>query len=121
MRTRLLDKAQEDMWIYPEVQATDARGNKMKVPAKEPVKCRVTVSVDQGSDAELAGQVSVEVLRVLSRDAPAGSFARIVFRERQWDLAYPPVFTHGVSRLTRHVEFGIRGRNHTAGTDGALS
>lgn len=109
----LLDKGTEDMFIYPQVTATDKRGNTISIPSETPVKIRVSTSIDQGSDAELAGQVSVKVLRVITRHAPLESWARIVYAGEEWDLAYPPRQTPGVSRATRHTEFGIRSRNTT--------
>lgn len=113
-RSIILDKGLEDMWIYPQEKHRDKRGNTIYQPSETPVRIRVTTSVDQGSDAELPGQVSVPVLRCLTRSAPVGPWARIVYNDAEWDLAYPARFTPGVSRLTRHVEFGIRGRNTTA-------
>lgn len=107
----LLDKGTEDMWIYPQVKVRDKRGNYIDMPSETPTKLRVSTAVDQGSDAELAGQVSVKVLRVITRSAPIESWARIVYAGEEWDLAYPPRFTPGLSRSTRHVEFGIRSRN----------
>jgi len=107
----LLDKGTEDMYIYPQIEATDKRGNTIELPSDTPVKIRVSTSIDQGSDAELAGQVSVKVLRVITRHAPLESWARIVYAGEEWDLAYPPRQTPGVSRATRHTEFGIRSRN----------
>ena len=114
MRSKILDQGLEDMWIYPEVVHEDKRGNRIKLPSETPVKIRVTTSIDQGSDAELAGQVSVKVLRCLTRSAPVGSWVRVVYQGEEWDLAYPPRQTPGITRLTRHVEFGIRGRNANA-------
>lgn len=110
-KSRLLDKGTEDMFIYPQIEATDKRGNTIEIASDTPVKIRVSTSIDQGSDAELAGQVSVKVLRVITRHAPLESWARIVYAGEEWDLAYPPRQTPGVSRATRHTEFGIRSRN----------
>lgn len=120
MRSKILDQGLEDMWVYPEILHEDKRGNKIKLPSETPIQFRVTTSIDQGSDAELAGQVSVEVLRCITRSAPVGSWSRIVYQDKEWDLAYPPRQTPGLTRLTRHTEFGIRSRNATAGADGAL-
>lgn len=111
----ILDRGLEDMWVYPQVEVSNKRGDTFFEPADEPVKIRVTTSVDQGSDAELPGQVSVPVLRCLARDAPLGAWVRIVYRGEEWDLAYPPRRTPGLSPATRHWEFGIRGRNSDAG------
>lgn len=119
MRTKILDQGLEDMWIYPETIHEDKRGNRLKLPSETPVKIRVTTSIDQGSDAELAGQVSVEVLKCIARKAPVGSWARIVYQNKEWDLAYPPRQTPGVTRLTRHTEFGIRSRNSNVSGGGS--
>lgn len=111
MKSRLLDRGSELMLIYPQVEQHDSRGNKVFRPSPHPVTVRVTVSEDRGSDAELAGQISSEVLRVLTRKAPAGSWGRIMFRDESWDIVAPPIKTPGMSRATRHVEFNIRSRN----------
>ena len=99
------------MDIYPEVEHTDSRGNKILLPSHTPVTVRVSASEDRGSDAELAGQISSEVLRILARSAPADSWSRIMFRGEAWDVVAPPIRTVGMSRATSHVEFNIRSRN----------
>lgn len=103
------------MLIFPEVEIINNRGERIMMPADEPVKIRVTTSVDRSADAELPGQVSVKVMRVLARSAPVGSWAGVEFRGERWDLAAPPRFTHGLSRATRHVEFTIRSTNNSGG------
>lgn len=110
-RSRLLDAGRETMLIYPEVTTTNARGDSVRIPAEVPVEIRVTTSSQRQGDAELPGQVSIKAMRCITRDAPVGSWARIVFRGEEWDLAAPPRFTPGVSRNTQHVEFVIRSRN----------
>ena len=114
-RSRLLDAGREVMLIYPEVVTRNARGDEVRVPADVPVKIRVTTSSQRQGDAELPGQVSIKAMRCIARDAPVGSWARIVFRGEEWDLAAPPRFTPGVSRNTQHVEFVIRSRNRLQG------
>lgn len=99
------------MLIYPEVRVIDSRGNHITVPADTPVKIRVTTAEDRSSDAELPGQVSVKVVRVLTRSAPVGSWARVVYNGEEWDLATPPRWVKGVSKATTHVEFNLRSRN----------
>lgn len=110
-RSLLLDAGKETMLIYPEVLTHNARGDEVRVPADEPVEIRVTTSAQRQGDAEIPGQVSIKAMRCIARDAPVGSWARIVFRGEEWDLAAPPRFTPGLSRATRHVEFVIRSRN----------
>lgn len=99
------------MLIYPEVEATNARGDKVRMPAETPVEVWVTSSAQRQGDAELAGQVSIKSMRCIARSAPLGSWARIVYRGEEWDLATPPRFTPGLSKATQHVEFIIRSRN----------
>jgi hypothetical protein len=110
-RSRLLDKGRELMLIYPETEVVNARGDTVRIPAAVPVEVWVTTSSQRQGDAELAGQVSIKSMRCITRSAPVGSWARIVFQGEEWDLATPPRFTPGLSRATRHVEFIIRSRN----------
>lgn len=110
-RSRLLDAGRETMLIYPEILTTNARGDEVRVPSETPVEIRVTTSSQRQGDAELPGQVSIKAMRCITREAPVGSWARIIFRGEEWDLAAPPRFTPGVSRNTQHVEFIIRSRN----------
>lgn len=110
-RSVLMDRGREQMFIYPEVIVINNRGEPVKVPAKEPVEVWVTTSSQRQSDAELAGQISIKSMRCITRSAPVGSWARIVYRGEEWDLATPPRFTRGLSRATEHVEFIIRSRN----------
>jgi hypothetical protein len=99
------------MVVYPEISVTNDRGQTIEMADMDhPVTIRVTVSADRPSDAELTGNVQNKIMRVLTRDAPVDSWALIVFRGEEWDLARPP----HPSRFTRssgHVEFLIRSRN----------
>lgn len=110
-RSRLLDKGREKMLIYPEVEVINARGDRVRVPAETPVEVWVTTSTQRQGDAEIPGQVSIKSMRCITREAPVGSWARIVYNGEEWDLATPPRFTAGLSKATAHVEFIIRSRN----------
>lgn len=110
-RNRFLDEGKELILVYPEVTKVNKRGEKITMPADTPVQVWVTTTADRGWDAELAGQVEVTVVKCFARDAPVGSWARIVYNGEEWDLAMPPRFTPGVTKATRHVEFRIRARN----------
>lgn len=110
-RSRLLDKGREKMLIYPEVEVTNNRGDVVRVPSEDPVEVWVTTSSQRQGDAEIPGQVSIKSMRCITRSAPVGSWARIVFDGEEWDLATPPRYTAGLSRATQHVEFIIRSRN----------
>lgn len=110
-RSVLLDQGRTTILIYPEVQVINARGDHVRVPAETPVVVKVTTSSQRQGDGELAGQVSLKTVRCVARDAPVGSWARVVFQGEEWDLMAPPRFSPGVSRNTQHVEFFIRSRN----------
>lgn len=110
-RSRLLDYGRETVLVYPEVVQINARGDEVRVPSTTPVEVKVTTSYQRQGDAEIAGQVSVKTVRCIARSAPVGSWARVVYRGEEWDLAVPPRFTPGASRNTEHVEFVIRSRN----------
>jgi len=117
-RSRLLDKGRSLMLVYPEVLTTNSRGDEVRIPATTPVEVWVTTSAQRQGDAEIPGQVSIKTMRCITRSAPVGSWARIVFEGEEWDLAVPPRFTPGLSRATQHVEFVIRSRNKLGQANG---
>lgn len=107
------------MLVYPEVEVTNRRSEVIKQPAKEPVPIRVTTFLDSAAVAELPGQIDIEILKCISRDAPLGTWSRVEYRGRDWDIAAPPrVSAGGASRATRHIVFSIRSRPHGAGANG---
>lgn len=115
-RSRLVDRGNEIVTIYPSTLTEDADGNKIRVPSTTGYQRRVTVSEDRQADAELPGQVSNKVVRLTLRDAPGiDSYAEIWFRGEPWDLGGPPHFSNGASRAVRHVELTIRSRNEMPG------
>lgn len=109
-RSRLLDAGTDVIWVYPEVKVRDSRNNLVKIPAETPVKMHATTALDRSSIAELPGQIDLEVVKVVTRDAPVGSWARILHNNREWDLAAPPRFSPGMSKATRFVSFTMRSR-----------
>ena len=111
MRSLLLDRGQAFLEIYPEVTVVNARGDSVKMPSATPVKVRASLSRDRNASAELPGQVDIKIMRVITRDAPAGAWARIVYDGEEWDLASPPHYGVGVSKATRSVTFTMRSRN----------
>jgi hypothetical protein len=106
-----MDRGSETLTVYLEELVTDSLGNKIKRPSGVGVPIRVTTSEDRSSDAELPGQVSNKVMRVMARQVPAGSWSRIIFQGEEWDLAGPPRFTPGMTSRLKHIEFTIRSRN----------
>lgn len=118
-RSRLLDAGSDTIWVYPEVKMRDSRNNLVKVPSDTPVKLRATTSYDRSSIAELPGQIDVSVVRCVTRDAPLGSWARVVYNNREWDLASPPRFSPGMSKTTAYVSFTLRSRPGMVADPGA--
>jgi hypothetical protein len=111
VRSRLLDGGREKLTVYLEEVATDSLGNKVKRPSGVGIDIRVTSSEDRSSDAELPGQVTNKVVRIMARQVPIGSWSRVIFNGEEWDLASPPRFTPGASTRLKHIEFTIRSRN----------
>jgi len=111
VRSRLLDRGRETLIIYVEETATDSLGNTIKRPSGDGITLRVTSSEDRSSDAELSGQVSNKVVRIMARQVPAGSWARVIYNGEEWDLAAPPRMTAGATKRLKHIEFTIRSRN----------
>ena len=111
VRSRLLDRGRETLIVYVEETVTDSLGNTIKRPSGEGIVLRVTTSEDRSSDAELPGQVSNKVVRIMARQVPAGSWSRVVYNGEEWDLASPPRMTPGVTNRLKHIEFTIRSRN----------
>jgi hypothetical protein len=111
VRSRLLDRGAEELIVYVEETAVDSDGNTVKRPSGDGITLRVTSSVDRSADAELPGQVSNKIIRILARQVPAGSWARVIFDGEEWDLASPPRFTPGATKRLRHIEFTIKSRN----------
>ena len=110
-RSRLIDRGNETITIYPAVLSEDSDGNPIRVPGADFYTRRATVAEDRQADAELPGQVSNRVVRLTFRDAPGlDSYAEIWFRGERWDLGGPPHFSNGVSRAVRHVEVTLRSR-----------
>lgn len=116
VRSRLVDRGNEEITVIPSVLTEDSDGNPVRVPGRDSYTRRATVAEERQSDAELPGQVSNKVVRIVVRDAPGlDSYAEIWFRGERWDLAAPPHFSNGVSRAVRHIEFTLRSRNQMGG------
>ncbi|MBT2587946.1 hypothetical protein [Arthrobacter sp. ISL-95] len=111
VKSRLLDRGRESLIVYVEETVTDSFGNVVKRPSGDGVTIRCTSSEDRSSDAELNGQVSNKVVRILARQVPAGSWSRIIYDGEEWDLASPPRMTTGATDRLKHIEFTIRSRN----------
>lgn len=112
-RSKLLDKGEEQIMIYPEVWATNRRGERSRVPSDIPVTVRCTVAEERSAVAELPGQVELKSLRVLCRHVEGtGPYSRVFMRGEEWDIAAPPHYSTGASRAMRHMELVLRSRNN---------
>lgn len=117
VKSKLLDRGSSVIEIYPEVEVVNARGERVRIPSATPVRVRVSMSRDRNASAELPGQVDVKIIRCVTRDAPVGSWSRVVYGGEEWDLAAPPHFGDGVSKNTRNVSFTLRSRNDIGARD----
>lgn len=109
--SRLLDRGNETAILYPQIYTTDARRNRTATwdPTK-PKSIRVTATTNRQSDAEVAGQLSVRSMTIMTREPISGSWGRVKFRGEWWDLERPPTES-GVTKATRHWAVDIRSRN----------
>lgn len=110
-RGKLIDQGEELCTVYPEVEYTDRYGNKTRRAGKVGHRIRVTVSEERRTPSDLMGQVSVNMIRCIARYVPGWDWARVVFRNEEWDIVTPPHISSGASRATRHYEFVLRSRN----------
>lgn len=111
-RSRLVDRGNETVTVYPSVLEYDSDGNPVRVAGATGYDIRATIAEDRQADAELPGQVSNKVVKFVAREAPGlDSYAEVWFRGERWDLGAPPHFSNGVSRAVKHVEFTLRSRN----------
>ncbi|GAA1411913.1 hypothetical protein AUR04nite_00510 [Glutamicibacter uratoxydans] len=111
VRSKLLDRGAQWMDIYPEVVVINKRGAKVRQPADKPVRVRVTTAVDRSQTADVQGQLDMDIMRVIARNAPVGPWARVVMNGIEYDVTAPPRHSPGVSKASRHTEFTIRDRS----------
>ncbi|MFE2912821.1 hypothetical protein [Kitasatospora indigofera] len=109
----LLDRGNQTVLIYPEEETTDDRGNVVRRPAATPVTvlCRVQPSTTE--ELLVPGQQVEAIYRIITRDAPLGPWALVVWSGRDWDVVGEPRRYTGSSR-TAHVDCLIRRREVTA-------
>ncbi|WP_181448642.1 phage head completion protein [Nonomuraea aridisoli] len=112
----LLDGGPDEVLIYPEVVTLDERGNEVRVPAETPVPARGRVQPVASSEAAVAGQQVTTTYRFITRNAPLGAWARVVWDGREWDLAGEPQWSRGSLR-TRHVTALLQARGPQSNAD----
>jgi hypothetical protein len=112
----LLDGGPDEVLIYPEVVATDERGNEVRRPAETPVSVQGRVQPVSASEVAVAGQQVATTYRFITRDAPLGAWALVVWDGREWDLAGEPLWSRGSPR-TRHVTALLQARGPQSAVD----
>jgi len=114
-RSKLLDKGEEIVYVYPEVRYMDERGNPQYMPSSEAKAVRVTFSATRQSASDLIGQVEIGNVRGVTRHFTGGSWAKVLRNMRgvweEWDVVTQPHLSTGASRATRHWEFELRSTN----------
>ncbi|MFL1441822.1 phage head completion protein [Nocardiopsis protaetiae] len=105
----LLDSGNELVEVWPEVDAADSDGNPIKRPADEAVEIWARVQPVSSTDVIAAGQQTTARYRLITRDAPLGPWARVRWRDRDWDIDGEPMWSSGSPR-TRHVTAILKAR-----------
>ncbi|SDI41056.1 Phage head-tail joining protein [Sinosporangium album] len=105
----LLDDGPDEVLIYPETTTTDDRGNEVRGPSAVPVALRCRVQPVTSDEAAVAGQQVATTYRLITRSAPLGAWARVVWDGREWDVVGEPQKSNGSPR-TRHITALLRAR-----------
>lgn len=122
MKSRLLDKGQEVATFFPALQTINRRGETAFTHSVDGIERRVTVSGEEQSIAELAGNVSHLSVKLLCREVPGASDQmRVKFRGETYDLAAPPHYSSGASKSVRHMACTLRSRNKVGEADGDVA
>lgn len=117
---RLLDRGREIVYVYPELQAYNDRGDLKFIPSDEPVRIRCTTAMDRSQMADLPGQIDIHIRKVTARQIPLGedgrpaTWSRIVYQGQEYDMGAPPSFNKGATKRTDHWTFTIRSRSNLA-------
>lgn len=106
-----------DVKIWRTQLTEDRRGNQTIAPfPDDPLLERVAVIPDRSSRAEVPGQQSISVYKILvDPDIDVSLWARVEWADELWDVIAPPEYHHGTKRHTRHWTIGIRRRPHSNG------
>ncbi|WP_439377829.1 hypothetical protein [Amycolatopsis lexingtonensis] len=114
----LLDQANENIVVYPEIQWTSKDGNPMTGPSKvgTPARAMIRVAAQSGTSARRSEQdnegfetESVYTMRIPSWSYPdiLGAQARIEWDGGYWAIIGDAMRYNG-SRRTKHVQYTIR-------------
>jgi hypothetical protein len=113
----LLDSGPDEVTVYPDVNAqtdeanveTDEYGNEIVVPESSGVTVRGRWQPSTAAESADLGQQTSTVYRFISRDFPAGPYARVEFDDAEWDVIAEPK-RHRGSSTTRHVTTFLKER-----------
>lgn len=92
-------------------RVTDRRGNNVAVPDSDtPYVVKAAVIPQRGQEAEVPGQVVIDVVRLIVPDLEGvQAWSYVEYDDSVWDVIAPPV-KHFGSRQTRHWAIDIRRR-----------
>lgn len=103
----LLDGNRDTVLIWPEIEVTDSFGTPKRVPAPEPRM--VGGRVQPVSMADMPDNQTATLYRFITRELPGGTWARVEWAGREWDVVGEPRRSNG-SQRTRHVSIMLRAR-----------
>lgn len=106
----LLDSGPDVVTVYPDtLTTTDEYGNKIVGPAVAGVTVRGRWQPSTAAESADLGQEASTVYRFISRDFPAGPYARVEYDDTDWDVLAEPK-RHRGSSTTRHVTTFLKER-----------
>lgn len=105
----LLDTGPDEVQVYPEVKSSDSYGNTVWRASTTPVTVFGRVQPSTSTESAELGQVVGETVRFVSREFPAGPFARVEWDGRSWDVFGAPR-RHRGSMRTEHCTTYLRAR-----------
>lgn len=106
----LLDNGPDEVTVYPDnVTTTDAYGNTIIGPSPTGVAVRGRWQPSTAEESAELGQQASTLYRFISRDFPAGPWARVEFDGSEWDVIARPK-QHRGSTTTRHFTTFLKER-----------
>ncbi len=115
MVSRLLDTGTELVQVFADVAGQDSDGNPVQTPAAAPTwGAWVRLHPLSATEAAELGYTVGTTYWFRTRDFPAGAFAKVRARGRDWDVVGEPERAYG-SDQTAHVKVTIKARALEAG------
>lgn len=106
----LLDGGPDEVTVYPDtVTDDDDYGNEIVGPALSGVTVRGRWQPSTAAESADLGQQTSTIYRFISRDFPAGPYARVEYNGAEWDVLAEPK-RHRGSTTTRHVTTFLKER-----------